>query len=170
MEPCFRKKHLDVLKKKKKMRKNSALPTSYWLESQCRNQSWSLWWQSILPLNEYSSQLISFHLITTTALTFAMFIKRRGEYGRLHPLFGHDKYRQKILRILLTHNWRKYRVFLKLAFRFLSTCVALAQETNIHPVLFVWFFELHWGSCLTRFPGTLHQENGRFQLITRINI
>lgn len=157
-------------KKKKKMRKNSALPTSYWLESKCRNQSWSLWWQSILPLNEYSSQLISFHLITTTALTFAMFIKRRGEYGWLHPLFGHDKYRQKILRILLTHNWRKYRVFLKLAFRFLSTCVALAQETNIHPVLFVWFFELHWGSCLTRFPGTLHQENGRFQLITRINI
>lgn len=124
------------------MRKNSALPTSYWLESQYRNQSWSLWWQSILPLNEYSSQLISFHLITTTALTFAMFIKRRGEYGRLHPLFGHDKYRQKILRILLTHNWRKYRVFLKLAFRFLSTCVALAQETNIHPVLFVWFFKL----------------------------
>lgn len=124
------------------MRKNSALPTSYWLESQCRNQSWSLWWQSILPLNEYSSQLISFHLITTTALTFAMFIKRRGEYGRLHPLFGHDKYRQKILRILLTHNWRKYRVFLKLAFRFLSTCVALAQETNTHPVLLVWFFEL----------------------------
>lgn len=126
-------------------------------------------WQSILPLTDAASVnyvSLNYH----NSFNICHVYKRGGNMAVCILYLDMINIDRRFFAYSSHNNWRKYRVFLKLAFHFVRASYLLhnkpLQKTNAH---FSFNFSSR-ESLLTSFLVNLLQANGSFQfMIRRIN-